>query len=420
MEFTQTTLPNGLRVAHIHCPDSQMAAVNVLYNTGARDDRHPHTGMAHLLEHLMFGGSLNVAAFDRELELAGGKNNAWTSDDFTNYWCLLPAANIETALWLESDRMLHPNLSEESLKVQRSVVIEEFKQVCLNQPYGDFNHHLRKLVYRHHPYGTPTIGRAPEDIASIQLPDVREFFTAHYAPNNAVLAIASPQSSSQIFSLAQKWFGSIPPRHIPAREHTPEPEPTEERRLTVEGNVPDTRLAIVFPMAPYGSRQYFAADIITDILANGRSARFRRNLIEVTDLFTNVDAVISGHEENGMLMVNAITRNSDTETIAEAERAIWHQLNLLAENNPSQHEFQRALNKFESNLTFQALSIQNLAQRAAMTVMHGETPDQLLETYRSLTPDDIRLTAASIFRPHRARTLIYRPFSSTDTASQKI
>ncbi len=390
-------------------PDSQMAAVNLLYNVGARDDRHPHTGMAHLLEHLMFGGSANVNAFDRELELAGGKNNAWTSDDFTNYWCLLPDANIETAFWLESDRMLQPNLSQQSLDVQRSVVIEEFKQVCLNRPYGDFSHQLRRLVYDTHPYRIPTIGRAPEDIAGIDIDTVRQFFYSHYAPNNAVLAVVSPRPADEIISLAKKWFGTIPRRHLAERNNIPEPEPVEQRRLIVQADVPDTRMAIAFPMAGYGTRQYFAADLITDILANGKSARFQRHLIEGTDLFANVDASISGLEENGMLLINAIPRNNDTATVEAAEKAIWQQLRLIAGQNPTNHEFERALNKFESNITFQALSIQALAQRAALTVMHGETPSQQLETYRSLTPDDIRLTAARLFQPHRARTLIYRP-----------
>lgn len=409
MYFNTFTLDNGLRIAHVRVPDSQMAAVNLLYNVGARDDRHPHTGMAHLLEHIMFGGSANVKAYDRELELAGGKNNAWTGDDFTDYWCLLPAANIETAFWLESDRMLQPNLSEESLEVQRSVVIEEFKQVCLNRPYGDLSHHLRRLVYEQHPYRIPTIGRAPEDIAAINIDAVRNFFHSHYAPNNAVLAVVSPHSPHHILTLAEKWFGTIPSRPITPRNHSAEPEPVEQRRLVVKADVPDTRMVIVFPMAPYGTREYFAADLITDILANGRSARFQRNLIEGTDLFTNVDASISGLEENGMLLINAVPRSNDPATVEAAEKAIRQQLRLIAEVNPSEHEFQRALNKFESNLTFQALSIQALAQRAAITVMHGETPEQQLETYRSLTPSDIRLTAARLFQPHRARTLIYRP-----------
>lgn len=409
MEITRFTLKNGLRVASVTVAGSQLAAVNVLYNVGARDDCEPHTGMAHLFEHLMFGGSANAPEFDREMELAGGMDNAWTSDDFTNYWDLLPAINIETALWLESDRMLGPLLTEESLNVQRSVVVEEFKEVCLNRPYGDLQHHLRSLVYHTHPYRYPAIGKKPEDIESADSETVRRFFYSHYAPNNAVLAIVSPLPTAEVERLALKWFGDVPRRQIALRANTPEPEPTEARRLTVEGDVAETRLIIAFPMERYGERAYFAADLLTDILANGKSARFQRNLIEGTDLFVHVDCSISGLEEGGILMVNAIPADNSEATLKACEKAIWEELDKIAAVPPTEHEMERALNKFESNMMFQSLSAQALAQRIALETMHGEEPGHQLATYRSLTSREVQATAATLFLPHRSRTLIYRP-----------
>lgn len=409
MDVARFTLGNGLRVASVTVGGSQMAAVNVLYNVGARDDCEPHTGMAHLFEHLMFGGSANAPEFDREIELAGGMNNAWTSDDFTNYWDLLPAANIETALWLESDRMLGPLLTEESLRVQRAVVVEEFKEVCLNRPYGDLQHHLRSLVYSTHPYRYPAIGKEPEEIESADADTVRRFFYSHYAPNNAVLAIVSPLPAEKIKKLAHKWFGDIPRREIAVRTNAGEAEPTEARRLRVEGDVPQTRLIIAFPMARYGERSYFAADLITDILANGKSARFQRNLIEGTDLFTHVDCSISGLEEGGMLMVSAIPVDNTEATLKACEEAIWRELYKMVAEPPTEHEMERAKNKYESNIMFQNLSAQELAQRIALETMHGEEPGRQLDIYKSLTAADVQATAATLFRPRRSRTLIYAP-----------
>lgn len=245
---TRFTLPNGLRVVHEQDSATAMVALDVLYNVGARDEHPDHTGMAHLFEHLMFGGSVNIADFDGAIEQAGGRNNAWTNQDYTNFYDIVPAQNAETAFWLESDRMLSLAFSDKALEVQRNVVMEEFKQVCLNQPYGDLGHHMSALAYKVHPYRTPVIGKELGHIESVTQEQVREFFRTHYAPNNAVLAVTGNITLDETRRLAEKWFGPIPRRMVAPRRYAPEPEQTEARRMVVTGNVPQTLVVISYPM----------------------------------------------------------------------------------------------------------------------------------------------------------------------------
>ena len=303
IDFNRFTLSNGLRVIHNYDPTTAMVAVNVLYNVGSRDEDPSMTGLAHLFEHLMFGGSANIPDFDAEIERAGGMNNAWTSNDFTNFYDVAPARNFETLLWLESDRMLRLAFSEKSLEVQRNVVIEEFKQTHLNRPYGDLFHKLRSLVYRTHPYSIPTIGKEPAHIEKVTRDDVRDFFYSHYAPNNAVLAISGNVTPDQVRRGVERWFDSIPRRDIKPRTYQPEPLPDAPRELEVRGHVPQTCVVVAYPMPGYGQPGYIECDLITDILASGRSSRFYRRLLLGGDLFTSADASIIGSEEPGMLML---------------------------------------------------------------------------------------------------------------------
>lgn len=409
IETTEFTLSNGLRVIHSYDPPSAMVAMNIIYNVGSRDERKDRTGMAHLFEHLMFGGSANIPSFDTSLELAGGVNNAWTNNDFTSFYDVVPAVNAETIFWLESDRMLSLAFNEKSLEVQRSVVIEEFKQTTLNRPYGDLMHHLRALAYKDHPYSYPTIGRNIADIEKVTLEDVKEFFYTHYAPNNAVMAVTGDISAEETRRLAEKWFASIPRREIASRLYGPEPPLRGPVRKTVEADVPQTALTIAFRMGGYHSPDYIPADLITDILASGHSSRFYRELLMGTEVFSSVNASIEGSDEPGLLLVTSRLLENSDEAIAEAERLIWEQLERMATDKVTGRELQRAINRYESDNTFSSINFLNRADMLALALIHNQDINALIPAYRAVTPGDILHVSASLFRPENSVTLVYRP-----------
>lgn len=407
MRVERKILGNGLRVVAEHDPNTSMACMVVLYNVGARHESAEATGMAHLFEHLMFGGSEHVADYDSPLEMAGGWSNAWTSNDFTMFYNVVPAANIATPFWLESDRMLALNLSSHALEVQRSVVLEEFKQTCLNQPFGDLAHHLRGLLYKVHPYRWPTIGISPEHIERVTAGQVREFYINHYAPNNAVLAVSGNVEPERVFELAEHWFGSIPSREVVNPVVNAEPAITEPRRKEVKANVPHTRLTIAFPMGGYGCEHYIAADLITDILASGNSSRLYRMVMSGVEGLAAADASIAGSEDPGFLMLNA--NLAAPEFAGKAEEALWQQIDRLTTEPVSQEELDRAVNRFESSHIFSQLSYIHKAQSIAQAEMHGENIDELCPRYRAITPDHILSAAREILRPASACTLVYGP-----------
>ncbi|MEF2643744.1 MAG: pitrilysin family protein [Paramuribaculum sp.] len=408
IEYSLHTLENGLRVVHHRDDSTSHIALNILYNVGARDESPRLTGMAHLFEHLMFGGSVNVPDYDYALEMAGGASNAWTSNDFTNFYDIVPAENIATAFWTESDRMLRLAFTPQSLQVQRNVVMEEFKQTCLNKPYGDIGHLLRGLIYTTHPYSYPTIGRELSHIERVTMDDVKRFFFSHYAPNNAVLAVAGRISAERTFKLADKWFGPIPRRDIAPRTYSAEPEQTAPRRLEVVRDVPQTRIIIAARMDAYSHPDYRVADLITDILASGHSARFNRELVMGTDLFTAADASVSGNEEEGFIMLSGSLRSNDEATVAAGEQALLAQMRRIATEPVSDHELNRTLNRFESNAVFARLSYVAKARELAKAVMNGEDINNIISAYRSITAADISRVAARLFSPQRLCTLIYR------------
>lgn len=410
MNNSSLTLGNGLRVIHNYDPATAMVAVDVLYNVGARDENPRLTGMAHLFEHLMFAGSENVPDYDAALERVGGISNAWTSNDFTNFYDVAPAANAETLFWLESDRMLSLSFSQKSLDVQRSVVIEEFKQTSLNRPYGDLSHHLRSLLYTVHPYRYPTIGKEIDHLRRVTLGDLRHFYFSHYAPNNAVLAVSGNVTIDRVVELAEKWFGSIPRRDIAPRLYQQEPPITSPRTERLRREVPRAMVTIAFPMPGYGRPGYIECDLITDILANGRSSRFYRELVMQGDLFSDADASISGSEEPGFLMLNGRLNRCDDASVAEARRVLTEAAVALAEpGNVTEHELTRAVNRYESQSTFSSMNYLNKAQALAMAEMHGEDINSIVPAYRRVTTDGITATAARVLDPARSATIEYRP-----------
>lgn len=409
ISFTRFTLPNGLRVIHHYDPGTAMVAVNVLYNVGARDEDPEMTGLAHLFEHLMFGGSANVAEFDAAIERAGGMNNAWTSSDFTNFFDIVPAANVETPFWLESDRMLGLAFSEKSLEVQRHVVVEEFKQVCLNRPYGGLEHRLRELLYTRHPYRWPVIGREFSHIEKVTLADEKRFFMSHYAPNNAVLAVSGNVSADRVRRLAEKWFGPIPRRDVAPRLYEQEPPVSEPRHAEMTGLAPQTAVFVAFPMCGYGGPDYIPADLITDILASGRSSRFFQRLVMPGKLFSEADASIAGTEEPGYLLLSGKLLREGPDAELEALSALYEQAAQIVSDGVTSRELERALNRYESNFTFNSMSFLAKAQALARAEMHGEDINDNVARYRATTPADILASARRIFDPRSSATLIYRP-----------
>ncbi|MDE5554168.1 MAG: insulinase family protein, partial [Muribaculaceae bacterium] len=391
-------------------PSTAMAAVNILYDTGARDESPELTGIAHLFEHLMFGGSANVKDYSGEIEAAGGTDNAWTSNDFTNFYEVLPAQNIETAFWLESDRMLAPNLDEKTLSVQRQVVIEEFKQQCLNRPYGDMAHYLRRMLYGDsHPYAWPVIGKKPEHVAAVTADDARRWFYDHYGPDNAVLAVSGNVTFDEVKRLAEKWFGPIPRRNIAQRRLASPHFPTADVVEHVKSDVPQTAVTIAYPMAAYGERDYYVADTITDLLSAGRSSRFyRRLLMGGGGLFSEVDASIIGSEHEGFLMLNAKLTDDSDEAVDRAIAMMKSEASALCEKDGvSDYELQRCMNRFESTFNFSNMGYQMRAANLAMAVYHGEDINATVARQRATTCADVRRVAQQLFMHTPSATLIY-------------
>lgn len=407
------TLANGLRLVHSYDPTTAMVAVDVLYDVGSRDERRSLTGIAHLFEHLMFGGSANVPSFDGELEDAGGKSNAWTSCDFTNFYDILPAQNIATALHLESDRMLALDFSSRALDVQKGVVTEEFKQVCLDRPYGDMHHHLRRISYSpQHPYSWPTIGLVPEHIANVAPADVKDWFYSHYAPNNAILSVVGNVDFDSVCRLAEQWFADVPRRNIAPRVLPAPGFPQADVIEEVRAAVPYPVITMAFPMAAYGEAEYFAADTLTDLLAVGRSARLRNNVVNGTakGLVSDADASIIGSEGPGLLLLSARLTSNDDSDIARARELVLAEVRCLAEpHNLGERELGRTLNNFEATFRFSNEGYLSKAVNLAQAEYHGEDINRTVTDRRMLTPADIRRVAEKVFCNTPSATLIYRP-----------
>jgi zinc protease len=406
IKYNRFTLKNGLRVV-VHEDDSTpMVAINVLYDVGSRDELPSRTGFAHLFEHLMFGGSLNIPNFDTPVQNAGGENNAFTNSDITNFYAALPAENIETAFWLESDRMLGLSFSEKSLDTQRKVVVEEFKETCLNQPYGDVWHRLSALSYEQHPYRWPTIGLVPEHVEEATLDEVKSFFYKFYRPNNAILSVAGNCSTAQVRALAEKWFGDIPKGDIPPRKLPPEPTQTAERRVVYDEDVPVDALHLAFHTSDRLSPDYYVVDLLSDILCNGQSSRLYRKLLKNQELFSEIDCYITGTIDPGLFIIEG--KPADGVSIEAAEAAIWGELELLKTELISENELQKIKNKAESTLIFSELSLLTRASNLGFFELLGDTEliNKEAEFYQYITAEDLQKQAQQFFRRENCATLI--------------
>lgn len=411
IQVNRYTLANGLRIVHNEDDSTQMVALNLLYDVGARDEDPSHTGFAHLFEHLMFGGSLHIPDYDTPVQNAGGENNAWTNNDITNYYITLPHQNVETGFWLESDRMLSLDFSPKSLEVQRQVVIEEFKQRNLNQPYGDASHLLRELAYESHPYRWPTIGKEIAHIAQATLEEVKDFFYRFYAPNNAILAVTGHISFEETIRLAEKWFGPIPARNISPRQLPAEKPQTAVRRKTVERKVPVDAIYMAFHMSNRMHPDYYVYDMITDILSNGRSSRFIQSLVQEQKLFTSIDAYISGSLDEGLLHVTG--KPVEGVSLEQAEEAIWKELEKMKTVPVSEQELEKVKNRYESEQIFNNINYLNVATNLAFFELTGKAEDinEEVGKYRAVTAGQIQATSVRCFVPENCSILYYKAIS---------
>ncbi len=408
IEYSKFTLQNGLTVIVHNDKTTPMVAVNLLYNVGARDENPEMTGFAHLFEHLMFEGSVNIPHYDKPLQQAGGENNAYTNNNITNYYITLPVQNIETAFWLESDRMLGLAFSQKKLDIQKKVVIEEFKQRYLNQPYGDWNLLLRPLAYKVHPYMWPTIGKCTEHVEQAALQHVEQFFYSHYAPNNAILSVAGNVTVDQIKALAQKWFGNIEPRQIKQRNIPPEPLQTSPRTLNVERKVPFDAIFKAYHMPQRLSPDYYATDLISDILSNGKSSRLVNKLVNEQKLFSHLSAYITGDIDPGLFIITGnISKGVSFDT---AENALQTEIELVTNTPVDDYELTKVKNKIESALVLSELSVLNKAMNLAYFELLGDAGliNSESNRYNQVTPLQLNTVAKNLFNPNNCSTLYYK------------
>ena len=406
--YERTTLANGLTVAVNRDRASKLAAVNILYKVGARNENPARTGFAHLFEHLMFRGTREVPNFDLPVQMASGDNNAFTNNDYTDFYITLPKDNLETALWLESDRMEGLEITPEKLAAEKKVVIEEFRQRYLNQPYGDQTMLLRALAYKVHPYRWAAIGLTTEHIASASPDDVGEFYRTHYHPSNAILSISADMEEERMLELAEKWFGGLPDTPRPAAPIPQEPPQEAPRREEVERDVPATTVTVAYRMGTRTSPDFYTADLVADLLSGGDSGRLYRHLVKERRLLSSVNAYVTGDLDPGLFVFTGQLLPGVAPEAAEA--AFREEIEALRTAPISQYETEKVKNKFEANTLFGELNVMNKAMNLGFYEMLGDLPliNGEVARYRAVSDEDIRAFCRSTLRPENASTLIYK------------
>jgi len=407
IQFEKFQLDNGLKVLVHQDTSTPMAVVNVLYNVGAKDEDPAKTGFAHLFEHLMFGGSVNIPVYDEPLQRAGGENNAYTTNDLTNYYCQIPAENIETAFWLESDRMLSLAFSKKSLEVQRKVVCEEFKEHYINKPYGDAWHKMRSLAYTQHPYRWMTIGASLAHVEDATMEDVKDFFFQFYRPNNAILVVTGNVETEQVKKLAEKWFGPIEAGKAYVRNLPKEPLQEKTRSMDVRADVPLDMLMMTWHMGGRFDEGYHATDLITEVLGGGTSARLYEQLIKVKQIFSSIDCYHFGTVDPGLLVIEGKLVKGIS--MAVAEKAVLEEIEKIKNEILDAKEVQKVINKTESVICFEDMSIMNRAHSLAYYELLGDADlmNKELGMYQRVTPSMIQHTAQEIFQENNRNTLYY-------------
>ena len=406
--YRRKTLANGLTVLANRDRQSKLAAVNILYKVGARNENPGRTGFAHLFEHLMFRGTRSVENFDLPVQMASGDNNAFTNNDYTDFYMTLPAANIETALWLESDRIEGLDITPEKLGTEKKVVIEEYRQRYLNQPYGDQTLLLRALAYKTHPYRWAAIGLTPDHIAQATLDDVREFYRTHYHPSNAILSMSADIEEERMLALAEKWFGDLPDRPAAPCPIPQEPPQTEARREEVQRDVPATTVTVAYPMGGRLSPDFYTADLVSDLLSGGDSSRLYTRLVKQRRLLSSVNAYITGDLDPGLFIFTGQLLPQTTPE--QAEEAFREEIETLCRIPAEAREMQKVKNKFEANTLFGELNVMNKAMNLGFYEMLGdaELANREVDAYGAVTADSILDFSRRTFRPERSSTLFYR------------
>ncbi len=388
-------------------PTTPMAVVNVMYDVGARDEDPAQTGFAHLFEHLMFGGSVNIPEYDEPLQMAGGENNAYTTNDLTNYYIELPAENLETAFWLESDRMLSLAFSEKSLEVQRKVVTEEFKEHYINKPYGDVWHKMRELAYSRHPYRWMTIGKELSHIEHAKLDDVKSFFYRHYRPVNAILVVAGKVTTEQVKVLAEKWFGDIASGERYVRNLPVEPPQQEAHKLEIKAKVPLDALYKTYHIYPRKDQRYYTADLLSDILSGGGSSRLHQVLVKEKKLFSNIDCYHFGSLDAGLMAIDG--KLVKGVKMKDAEKAIQEELVKVQQQIIPERELQKVKNRVESMLAFEDMGLLSRANNLAFYELLGDASlmNTEFENYERVTAKEIQDEAQLIFSEKNSNTIHY-------------
>lgn len=407
IQFEKFKLRNNLTVIVHQDKSTPLACVNLLYDVGARDEDENKTGFAHLFEHLMFGGSINIPNYDEPLQMVGGENNAFTTNDITNYYCTVPSENLETAFWLESDRMMSLAFTDKSLEVQRSVVIEEFKQRYLNQPYGDVWLLLRPLAYKVHPYKWATIGKEISHIEEARMEDVKSFFNKYYNPGNAILVVAGDVETNQVKELAEKWFGPISEGIKPVRNLPVEPKQTEPRKLTVERDVPASSIYKVYHMCSRKDDAYHTIDILSDILSRGNSSRLYKSLIKDKQLFSEINAYVMGDFDKGLFVISG--KIPDRVKMEDAEKGIFDEIEKIKNQLVDNDELQKCKNKIESSVTFSETDVLTKATNLAISELLGDASliNQEIEKYSQVTLEKIKEQANLVLDENNCSTLYY-------------
>ncbi|HNP21495.1 MAG TPA: pitrilysin family protein [Panacibacter sp.] len=406
--YNRFVLDNGLRVL-VHEDDSTpMAVVNVMYDVGARDEDANRTGFAHLFEHLMFGGSIHIPDYDEPLQKAGGENNAFTTNDLTNYYCQLPAQNIETAFWLESDRMLSLAFSKKSLNVQRKVVCEEFKEHYINQPYGDAWHKMRELAYEVHPYRWMTIGKELSHIETAELSDVKSFFFKHYRPVNAIIVVAGNVKTEEVKRLSEKWFGNIPMGDKYIRNLPKEPVQAAARMLDIEADVPLDAFYKTWHMPARLEKGYYVAELITEILGGGASSRLYHSLVKEQQLFSNISCYQFGSIDEGLLTIEG--KLVKGKKLEEADAAVEAVLEKIKLDKVVDTELMKVKNKTESLIAFEDMSVMNRAASLANYELLGNANlmNEEMERFLDVSAEDVYTWSNKIFTRENSNTLFYR------------
>jgi predicted Zn-dependent peptidase len=407
VNFERFTLDNGLRVLVHQDTSTPMAVVNIMYNVGARDENPGKTGFAHLFEHLMFGGSVNIPVYDEPLQRAGGENNAYTTNDLTNYYLQLPAENLETAFWLESDRMLSLAFTKKSLEVQRKVVMEEFKEHYLNKPYGDVWIKMRELAYQVHPYRWMTIGKELSHIENATLEDVKSFFFKHYRPVNAVLVVAGNVTTERVRELAEKWFGPIESGAFYDRQVPQEPAQTSPRKLEVNADVPLDAFYKCWHIYPRFDPRYYVADLITEVMGGGGSSRLYQALVKEQQLFSNIECYHTGTVDAGLIAIEG--KLVKGVKIEDAERAVEVELEKLRSHKITDAELEKVKNKTESLMAFEDMTVMNRANSLAFYELMGDANlmNTELDRYHQVTSADILNESNNIFKETNSNTIWY-------------